>query len=160
MVDDITRLRSRVDFLVASFHWGLSGSNALANYQRELARVAIDSGADIVIGHGPHKLQAVEVWKGKPIFYSLANFVFDWERMRTSRDGLLVRCVIEGRKLSRVSFMPLRRNADNDPVFLDPNQGEGRNMVELIKALSTDSGTEFEIKDTRVALGGLSRAIQ
>lgn len=53
--------------------------------QKVAAHAAIDSGADLVLGAHPHVIQPVEVYEGKPIFYSLANFVFDqvyWERTR------------------------------------------------------------------------------
>ncbi|HXG23747.1 MAG TPA: CapA family protein, partial [Chthonomonadales bacterium] len=44
---------------------------------QQIARAAIDAGADMVIGHHPHVVQDTEIYKGKPIFYSLGNFVFD-----------------------------------------------------------------------------------
>ena len=58
---DVAALRERVDFLVASFHWGISGSVETADYQVAIAHAAIDSGADLVMGHGPHEIQAVEI---------------------------------------------------------------------------------------------------
>jgi len=78
MVGDIRRLRKQVDIIVVSYHWGVSGSTKLVDYQRTLARAAVDAGADIVMGHGPHKFQSVEIHNGRPILYSLAQFVFDW----------------------------------------------------------------------------------
>ena len=41
----------------------------------------IDAGADVVVGHGPHVLRGIEIYKGKPIFYSLANFMFQNETL-------------------------------------------------------------------------------
>src|SRR4051794_16351693 len=63
---DVAALRAKADVVVASCHWGL-GKDTLA-YMRDIAHAAIDAGADIVIGHGPHYSLAVEVWRGKPIF--------------------------------------------------------------------------------------------
>src|SRR5204863_419249 len=59
---------------VASCHWGL-GEEVL-DYMTEIARAAVDAGADIVIGHGPHYSLPVEVYRGKPIFYGLGSFSF------------------------------------------------------------------------------------
>jgi poly-gamma-glutamate synthesis protein (capsule biosynthesis protein) len=58
--------------LVASCHWGL-GKDVL-QYMTEIAHAAVDAGADIVVGHGPHYSLPIEVYKGKPIFYGSATF--------------------------------------------------------------------------------------
>ena len=79
---DVKNLRNRVDIVVVSCHWGVSGSNQVLDYQHAIGRAAISAGADIVIGHHPHVVQGIELWQGRPIFYSLGNFVFDWDRMR------------------------------------------------------------------------------
>jgi poly-gamma-glutamate synthesis protein (capsule biosynthesis protein) len=57
-------------------HWGWEEDVANPR-QRQLARLMIDAGADAVIGGHPHQLQDTDQYKGKPIFYSLGNFVFD-----------------------------------------------------------------------------------
>lgn len=66
------------DFLIATIHahepdiW----SEEPADFLPKLAHAAIDAGADVFIGHGPHRLRAIEIYQGKPIFYSLGNFFF------------------------------------------------------------------------------------
>jgi poly-gamma-glutamate synthesis protein (capsule biosynthesis protein) len=57
-------------------HWGWEDPVSNAR-QRQLARTMIDAGADAVIGGHPHQVQDTERYKGKPVFYSLGNFVFD-----------------------------------------------------------------------------------
>ena len=71
---DIAALRREADIVVASCHWGL-GEEVL-DYMTEIAHAAIDAGADIVIGHGPHYSLPVEIYRGKPIFYGLGSFSF------------------------------------------------------------------------------------
>lgn len=68
--------KDRGFFTAVTFHWGKEGDSSPAPYQKALARVAIDAGADAVIGHHPHVVQDIEVYNGKPIFHSLGNFVF------------------------------------------------------------------------------------
>lgn len=63
-------------FVIASIHWGREGDYNLGAQQKENGRKLIDIGADMVYGHGPHVLQPIEYYKGKLIFYSLANFTF------------------------------------------------------------------------------------
>ena len=64
------------DYLVVYMHWGIERDEKPQEYQRVLAKRYIDAGADLVIGSHPHVLQGIEYYKGKPIFYSLGNFVF------------------------------------------------------------------------------------
>ncbi len=75
MVRDIEELRSHVDFLVCSFHWGVHFvPRYIADYQIEVAHAAIDAGCDLILGHHAHMIKAVEYYRGKPCFYSLGNF--------------------------------------------------------------------------------------
>ncbi len=81
MLEDIRAAKAQCDVLSVSFHWGLHGvKGAIAMYQPEVAYAALDAGADLIIGTHPHRLKAIEVYKGKPIFYSLGNFCFDQPR--------------------------------------------------------------------------------
>jgi poly-gamma-glutamate synthesis protein (capsule biosynthesis protein) len=71
---DIAALRPHADIVVASCHWGL-GREPL-QYMTDIAHAAIDAGADVVMGHGPHYPLPVELYKGRPIFYGLGNLTF------------------------------------------------------------------------------------
>jgi hypothetical protein len=73
--EDIARVKEQVHVVVVSIHWGVHHiPRVIAMYQPVVAHAAIDEGADIVLGHHPHVLKAVEVYKGKVCFYSLGNF--------------------------------------------------------------------------------------
>ncbi|MCY3781892.1 MAG: CapA family protein [Chloroflexi bacterium] len=78
----IEAARREADFLVLALHWGVPPfwrsrfQDGLADYQIEVGHALIDAGADCIIGHHPHSLQEVEIYRGAPIFYSLGNFVF------------------------------------------------------------------------------------
>ena len=78
MKETIKKLKEvdKVDIVIANFHWGIEYSHSMTSSQRNKAHLAIDSGADIVIGSHPHCLQGIETYKGKYIVYSLGNFVF------------------------------------------------------------------------------------
>jgi poly-gamma-glutamate capsule biosynthesis protein CapA/YwtB (metallophosphatase superfamily) len=73
---DIGALRSRVDRVVATFHWGIPYEREPLPEDRMKARLAIDLGADAVIGHHPHVIQPFEIHRERPIFYSVGNFAF------------------------------------------------------------------------------------
>ncbi len=74
--EDISRARASADYVVVSFHWGQELAVMPKKYQVTAARLAVDAGADIVIGHHPHVLQGIEHYKNALIFYSLGNFAF------------------------------------------------------------------------------------
>ncbi len=76
MQADVETLRSQVDILTVAFHKGVAHTPAaIAMYERQVAKAAIDAGADIVLGHHAHILRGIETYKGKPIFHGLGNFV-------------------------------------------------------------------------------------
>jgi poly-gamma-glutamate synthesis protein (capsule biosynthesis protein) len=72
----VLALREQVDVVVVAFHKGIGHVPVVVpDYERELGHVAIDCGADIVVGHHAHILRGVEVYRGKPVFHGLGNFV-------------------------------------------------------------------------------------
>ena len=78
MKEDIRKVRPLADVVVVSMHWGIHFiPGAIAMYQKEMGYAAIDAGADLILGHHPHELKGVEVYRGKAIFYSMGNFAFD-----------------------------------------------------------------------------------
>jgi poly-gamma-glutamate synthesis protein (capsule biosynthesis protein) len=155
MVNDIRDLRQRVDILVVSYHWGVSASTKLIDYQKALAHAAVDAGADIVMGHGPHKYQRVEIHKGKPILYSLSNFVFDWPVMRRFPEGLLARACIKNRKLASVSLVPLWIGEGNNPRLYDPNLGKGRELYEYLLEVTGEDGARLNLEGKEIVIEGI-----
>ncbi len=73
---DIEKYRDLTDVIIVNFHWGLEKEHYPQKEQIRLAHQVIDAGADLIIGHHPHVLQGVELYKGKAVFYSLGNFIF------------------------------------------------------------------------------------
>jgi poly-gamma-glutamate synthesis protein (capsule biosynthesis protein) len=79
----------RADVVITVMHWGWE--DPVANHrQRQLARLMIDAGVDAVIGGHPHLVQDSEVYQGKPIFYSLGNFVFEGFDNPLNNTGLVL----------------------------------------------------------------------
>jgi poly-gamma-glutamate capsule biosynthesis protein CapA/YwtB (metallophosphatase superfamily) len=78
----VRNARALADFVIVSMHWGVPplwrapSQRDLACYQQPVGHALIQAGADLVVGHHPHSLQGIEVYRGRPIFYSLGNFLF------------------------------------------------------------------------------------
>lgn len=89
---DIQMMREveKVDYIVTSIHWGGQNTHEVTWKQKEMGRKLIDFGSDLVYGHHPHVLQEVEVYQGKPIYYSFGNFLFlDYKGVKDP-DSILV----------------------------------------------------------------------
>ncbi len=92
----------------------------------------------------------------EPIFYGLGNSAFAWYRVTDKRNGLLVRAVISEKRVTHVSFVPLTRDTENDPVLLDPGFGKGRELFEKVLMLSNDFGTNMQIHGKEVVIKGIT----
>jgi poly-gamma-glutamate synthesis protein (capsule biosynthesis protein) len=79
VVADIKAAREvhHADVVIPFMHWGVEDEPLATTRQQSLARLMIDAGADAVVGSHPHVTQNIELYKGRPIVYSLGNFVFD-----------------------------------------------------------------------------------
>jgi poly-gamma-glutamate capsule biosynthesis protein CapA/YwtB (metallophosphatase superfamily) len=152
--EDIAALRPRVDVLVASCHWGL-GKDVL-QYMTDIAHGAIDAGADIVIGHGPHYSLPVELYRGKPIFYGLGNFSFHTGhggRKHGDWVGMLVRASVSRQGIDGVTFQFVRHNEANETVPCEMAK-EAEELADIVER-SAPCGTKLvtEGNEVRVALG-------
>lgn len=113
----VNRAEEKADLVVVSFHLGEEYSNKPTPNQQHYSRLAIDSGADLVVGHHPHVIQRVEKYKGGWIAYSLGNFVFDQDFSRETRTGLLLRVIVEGNAIDEVVPREIRINEKFQPTL-------------------------------------------
>ena len=117
LVDEIKKLRDQCDYLVVYVHWGIERNETPEDYQRSLGKQYIDAGADVVIGSHPHVLQGVEYYKGKPIVYSLGNFIFGSSIPKTA----LLKVQWDGED-SQLTFVPGTSSAGYTRVLEDAAQ--------------------------------------
>ncbi|MBI4190608.1 MAG: CapA family protein [Betaproteobacteria bacterium] len=159
MKDDIAKAKSLADVVVVSQHWGIHYLPGLiAMYQKEVAYAAIDAGADLLLGHHPHLLKGIEIYKGKVIFYSIGNFAFDLavafmidhkspERYGfeldpeyptfpfppQSRKTMIVKCVISDKKVAKVSFLPALINKLGQAEVLPRSDKRSSDVVDFVE---------------------------
>jgi poly-gamma-glutamate synthesis protein (capsule biosynthesis protein) len=101
----------KCDVLITSFHFGEEYQGRSNLRQRELARMAIDNGARVVVGHHPHIPQETESYKGGIIMYSLGNFVFDQYFSTSTMSGLAIKISFDGNNIS--DFKELKTHLNN-----------------------------------------------
>jgi poly-gamma-glutamate synthesis protein (capsule biosynthesis protein) len=146
---DIEALRPQVDILVASCHWGL-GREPL-QYMTEIGRTAIDAGADIVMGHGPHYALPVEVYKGRPLFYGLGNLTFGMGHHGRKYDGwigMLVEVVVERGFVADCYFRLVRCNKKDESFFC--RLADEAEVLDDLDARSSRLGARFWPEGDRV----------
>lgn len=149
--EDIGRLRALADVVVASCHWGL-GKEVL-DYMTEIAHAAIDAGADLVIGHGPHFALPVEVYRGKPIFYGLGSFSFHTGhggRAHGDWVGMMARVAFDAGAIADAAFCLVRHTAANETVPCRP--ADEAEALGAIRAASASLGTVLRPGPTWVEL--------
>jgi poly-gamma-glutamate capsule biosynthesis protein CapA/YwtB (metallophosphatase superfamily) len=150
--EDLAALRRQADVVVASCHWGL-GEEVL-EYMREIAHAAIEAGADVVIGHGPHYSLPVEVYHGKPIFYGLGSFSFHTGhggRRHGDWIGMMARCEVTRDGVAEARFRFVRHNARNETVFCALAE-EGTTLDRLVDR-SAKLGARLAAEDDWLRVG-------
>lgn len=164
LVADIKTARGHADVVIISIHWGIHFVPAvIADYQRIVAHVAIDAGADLILGHHAHILKGIEVYKGKPIFYSLCNFAVDlpmtpehanskgfreiqvlhpdwkvdfssnYNFPPDSQKTIVVKCLINKDGVLRTSFLPAFIDATANPRLLSRGDPKFLEVVRYIE---------------------------
>jgi poly-gamma-glutamate synthesis protein (capsule biosynthesis protein) len=113
------------DLVIVYPHWGTEYDDTPFPQQKQLARMIIDNGADMVIGNHAHWAAAMEIYKGKPIWYALGNFVFDQTWSEPTMEGITLELTFRGTKLAQVHLHPHIILDKAQPNFLDP-AGDGR----------------------------------
>jgi poly-gamma-glutamate synthesis protein (capsule biosynthesis protein) len=122
--------RAGADLVFVSYHNGVEYRPQPPEEARAFARACVDAGADAVIGHHPHVVQGVEWYRGRPIFYSLGNFVFKQFDPWTDR-GLAVRLTAREGAGLEVEYVPVA--ADFRPRFL---RTDGEPLLARVARLS------------------------
>lgn len=108
MYEQIRAAKSEDNLLIVTFHWGNEYQATPSARQQDIARRSVEAGADLIVGAHPHWIQSSEVYLGKPIYYSLGNFVFDQEWSVETKRGLVVRFTYLGDRLLKTEELPVQ----------------------------------------------------
>lgn len=119
---EIFDARTKSDIVIVQFHWGNEYTTKITDRQKHLAHLAIDSGADLVIGNHPHWIQPIEIYKEKLIVYSHGNFIFDQEWSKNTKLGVVGKYTFYEDKLIDVEFLPIEIVNYGQPYFLKGNE--------------------------------------
>ncbi len=91
----IQEVKNKVSYLIVYPHWGEEYNQTFTQAQQKLAHEFVDAGADAVIGTHPHVIESIEIYKNKPIFYSIGNFIFDQAQTGPKTEGLAIKILLK-----------------------------------------------------------------
>lgn len=127
-------LNDTADVQVAYVHWGTEYEHAHDQNQAKLARLLVDNGVDLVVGHHPHVVQDIEMYNGALIVYSLGNYIFDQYFDESVMTGVLLEVTFESDELT-VRFIPHSSEANRAQPDLLP-YGRARSYLDALFARS------------------------
>lgn len=171
MEETIRRVKEKADFVVVAlhFHWVLDHIPDSVPEQKLVTHAAVDAGANLIVGHGPHKLRGIEVYKGKYIFYSIGNFAYQIGReldevtlkmlypKRTwklkSEEGfyqsIVPRITISKNDVTKVEVLPIQliRHGDYRGIPKLADVEVGKAIIDHLTELSSNYGTRIVWKN-------------
>lgn len=137
IVRDIQAIRDEVDWLVVNYRWSTEPPLTPAESQTNLARLAIDQGADLVVGHHPHQLQGAEIYRGRPIAYSLGDFVFGTSAETPTAETAVLQVSLRDGQM-KVELIPVKvKDGQPQPA----NAAEAEQVLTKIRAASSEFQT-------------------
>ena len=153
IINDISELKNQgAEVVIPYFHWGIERSYEPYEVQQNLARVAIDNGAEAVIGSHPHVIQSMENYKGKLIAYSMGNFCFGGNSNPPDKRTFILQVKVNMQDDKLVNFeykvLPAMVSSRSDRNDYIPTLATGENKTNILKTLNELSPTlNGNIKD-------------
>ena len=136
----LTYAEASSDHQVVYVHWGTEYEQRHSLFQERLAYRLIDAGADAIIGHHPHVIQDIELYKGAPIFYSLGNFIFDQYFSIEVQEGLMVELFWDEEDVASYHLIPVSSIGSRSAPYM---MGDFERAV-LLQKLADNSQTELQ----------------
>ena len=169
----VSSAKRAADVCIVGIHWGVPHGfvaqfqDLLATYQRPLAKALIDAGADVIVGHHPHMLHGIEVIEGRPVLYSLGNFLFhsvtvgkfpqlrrsdppySWRSLRSkiNLDSIVAVVTLDRGRPTAVEMIPIVMNDGGDPELAGAH--DAARILETLADLSAPFGTRIAIAGER-----------
>lgn len=168
VLDAVKRAKADADIVIAACHWGISskvsatamglpsawGPTFLADYQVEMGHAIVDAGADMIVGHHPHKLQAMEVYNGALIAYSLGNFVFTYQRDTFGLTAGAIKAQIDPMKKRIVGHKIVPLAMSDGPYRTTLARGaQAEAVAGELEELSRTFGTQFALEGDEIVVG-------
>ncbi len=130
----IAAARQQADVVIAMPHWGPEDTSIPTEWQTHFAQVAVEAGADVVVGNHTHVVQAYQELQGRPVFYGLGNFIFDQTWDLGHQQGVILTLSFEGTRYTGYEFTPTHVDGDGTVHFA--GEAEAAQILERIREAS------------------------
>lgn len=185
LLEDVKNMRKQVDIVMVALHYGVIRiPRVISDYQVTAAHACIDAGADIIVGHSPHIPKAIEVYKGKAIFYSLGVFCMtrggafgawneppwiqgavgnyaeldpEYPFMPYGKDctlSLLAKAIVSKEGVNRVSFLPMKIDKQYRPEVLHSGDSRFSDIQQYMEWVSKGFDHKFRVEGDEVIVTG------
>ena len=146
---DISSVADKYPLVIVSFHWGRELDYSPTNNQIRMGRLAVDSGADLVIGHHSHRMNPIEEYKGVYICYSLGNFCFSGNNKPSDMNSYLFQARFkitrDGQAISRgFRIIPIRISSRTDRNDFTPTIITKDTTIDAILSTLKENGKKLE----------------
>jgi len=131
---EVAEAKKNSDVVIVQFHWGTEYITPPEERQKYLGRLAIDSGADLVIANHPHWIKPIEFYNGRLITYGHGNFIFDQEWSQKTKEGVVGKYTFYGKDLIDAEYLPVEIVNYGQPYFL-----EGEKKQEILDEMYQES---------------------
>jgi poly-gamma-glutamate capsule biosynthesis protein CapA/YwtB (metallophosphatase superfamily) len=147
IIEDIKNAKNRADMVFVALHWGIENKPKAHPRAREIAHSLIDAGVDGIIGHHPHVPQEIEIYKNKPILYSLGNFIHGHNREYLWSDNCLAELIISDKCIQKIIIYPVAGKGEDlfQPYLLIEKRA--RRVLKDLQAKSATLGTSISIEN-------------
>jgi poly-gamma-glutamate capsule biosynthesis protein CapA/YwtB (metallophosphatase superfamily) len=151
----ISEIASGVDFVVVAIHWGVPTywlspyQGLLTPYQQPLGHALLDAGADVLYGHHSHSVHPIEVYNGKPVFYSGGNFLFENARGFMEPESFIVQVDLNGQN-PEFRLVPLWIDERGLPIIATGEKATA--VLDKLNQLSEPFGTRIDSEGERATL--------
>lgn len=125
ILNSVKQYNPQVDWLIVSPHWGNEYLPKPEKWRVDFAHDLVDAGADIIHGHHPHVWQGQEIYKNKPIFYSLGNFIFDQSWSYETSHSKIVRLTLTKDKILNTEITPIEIKYNSQPQIQNLSSKQG-----------------------------------
>lgn len=149
MLADVARIREQADIVIVSMHWGNEYTHGVTAEQREVGRLLVDNGADLVLGHHPHAPQGIELYRDKPIVYSLGNFLFYPFDMGITDETYILKARIGAEGVEELRLAPVILG-DSQPFV--PEGAELQRLQGVLGGLLAQCGTEYTVQGEELVI--------
>ncbi len=129
---EIQNARQNADVVIVQFHWGVEYVSQPSTRQRELGKLAVDAGADLIIGNHPHWIQPIEIYNNTLITYAHGNFIFDQMWSQKTQEGVIGKYYFYNNTLIDAEYLPIRIVDYGQAQFITNLQDKERILQDML----------------------------